>query len=282
MQVLKNVPIPSNFNKPIVTDLFYEKNGTQKPLVIFIHGYKGYKDWGVFGNMNDAFLAEGLALLKFNFSHNGGTLEQPIDFPDLDAFGKNTYSMELNDLQTVINWICNQTEHHDEIDIHNITLIGHSRGGGIATLTAASDSRVKRIVTWAAVSTLDRTMFHNGSELEAWKKSGVFYVMNGRTNQQMPHFISFYEDYIKNQKRLNVENAARHINIPHLIIHGDGDTSVPFSHAENLHTWNPKSSLMNISDSNHVFGGKHPWTENDLPQDFKDVLNHSFRFIKNS
>ena len=229
--------------------------------------------------MNDAFLVQGFALLKFNFSHNGGTVENPIDFPDLDAFGKNTYSMELDDLQTVLNWICNQTEYHNEIDINNITLIGHSRGGGIATLTAASDSRVKQLVTWAAVCTLDRTMFQDGPELDAWKKSGVFYVVNGRTKQQMPHYISFYEDYIQNQARLNVENAAHKIQIPHLIIHGDGDNAVPFSHAENLHSWNPKSKLINIPNSNHVFGGKHPWKEENLPEDFEEVLKQTFAFL---
>ncbi len=279
MQILKNFPLTSNHGRPIVTDLLYEKTGTKKPLVIYVHGYKGYKDWGMFGKMNDRFLAEGFALLKFNFSHNGGTVEQPIDFPDLEAFGQNNYSMELDDLQTVINWICESTEHHNEIDINKISLIGHSRGGGIVTLTAASDSRIERVISWAGVCTLDRTMFQDGPELEAWKKSGVFYVINGRTKQQMPHYIQFYEDYIKNQERLSVENAARQISIPHLVIHGDGDTSVPFSHAENIHSWNTKSALINIENSNHVFGGKHPWEEENLPKDFEEVLEHTFLFL---
>ena len=279
MKILSNFPIPSHHNRPIVTDLLYKKNGIQKPLVIFIHGYKGYKDWGMFGNMNAVFLNEGFALLKFNFSHNGGTLEQPVDFPDLEAFGMNNYRMELDDLQTVINWICNATIHHSEIDINNIILIGHSRGGGIATLTSALDSRVKKLVTWAGVSTLDRTMFHEGPELEQWKKEGVFYVVNGRTQQQMPHYIQFYEDYIQNRERFNIEKAARKIEIPHLIIHGDGDLAVPFYHAKNLHRWNPKSNLINIQNSNHVFGGKQPWEESELPTDFQIVLNKTFQFL---
>lgn len=122
--------------------------------------------------------------------------------------------------------------------------------------------------------------FHEGPELDAWKESGVFYVINGRTKQQMPHFIQFYEDYTSNQERLSVEHAARKIVIPHLIIHGDGDDAVPFSHAENLHSWNPKSELVNIPDSNHVFGGKHPWVEENLPEDFVEVLQKTSIFIK--
>ena len=47
----------------------------------------------------------GIAVLKFNFSHNGGTVEQPIDFPDLEAFGHNNYTKELDDLNQVLDWV---------------------------------------------------------------------------------------------------------------------------------------------------------------------------------
>ena len=56
------------------------------PLIIFCHGYKGFKDWGAWNLMAEAFAKIGFCFIKFNFSHNGGTIEQPIDFPDLEAF----------------------------------------------------------------------------------------------------------------------------------------------------------------------------------------------------
>ena len=34
------------------------------------------------------------------------------------------------------------------------------------------------------------------------EKDGVKYVVNGRTKQQMPHFIQFYEDFKQNEKDL--------------------------------------------------------------------------------
>lgn len=280
MAILQNFLVQGKHQKPIITDLFYKKTGTKKPLVIFCHGYKGYKDWGVFGKMNDTFTDQNFALLKFNFSHNGGTVAQPIDFPDLDAFGKNNYMMELDDLQSVINWITENEEHQEEIDTNNITLIGHSRGGGIATLTAAKDSRIKQLVTWAAVSTLDRTMFHEGPELEQWKKEGVFYIVNGRTKQQMPHYIEFYENFMEHQAYLDIQTATEKITIPHLIIHGDGDVAVPIHHAQNLHQWNPKSELFVVPGANHVFGAKQPWTEPSFPKDFDLVLEKTFEFLK--
>ena len=75
------------------------------------------------------------------------------------------------------------------------------------------------------------------------------------------------------------DSAAKKINVPHLIVHGDGDIAVPFFHAENLHSWNSKSELVNIPNANHVFGGKQPWTEDELPKDFISVLEHSLNFL---
>ena len=261
-------------------DLYYQQTNSPKPLVIFCHGYKGYKDWGVFDKMSPLFVDKGFALLKFNFSHNGGTLEQPIDFPDLDAFGNNNYTTELDNLQTVIDWICENKEYQEEIDIKKITLIGHSRGGGLVTIKAAEDSRISKVISWAGVATLDRSMFQEGAELEQWKREGVFYITNGRTKQRMPHYIQFYHNYIENKDRLSVQKAAERIRIPHLIIHGDGDTSVPVNHAHNLHQWNPNSEICIISEANHVFGAKQPWTESNFPKDFDLVLEKTFQFLK--
>ena len=282
MVSLKNSLIKGTHGKPIVSDLYYHKTNTRKPLVIFCHGYKGYKDWGAFDLMSSSFLEAGIALLKFNFSHNGGTPEQPIDFPDLEAFGNNNYMIELDDLESVINWVSTAEEFKDEIDINNIILIGHSRGGTIAILKASEDARIKKLVTWAAVCDLNRSMFEQGAELEQWKKDGVCYIVNGRTKQKMPHYIQFYHNYSKNKERLDVKKAVKQLSIPQLIVHGEGDLAVPLIHAENLHQWNPASELMLLPEANHVFGTSQPWLEDKLPEDFSIVLKKTIDFINKS
>ena len=55
-------------------------------VVVFVHGYMGFKDWGAWHLMMKHFVNEGFAFVKYNVSHNGGTIENPIDFPDLGAF----------------------------------------------------------------------------------------------------------------------------------------------------------------------------------------------------
>ena len=81
MIVSKNNILERVDNKPILWDLFYEQSNARLPLIIFCHGYKGFKDWGAWDLVAKAFASAGFCFVKFNFSHNGGTIEQPIDFP---------------------------------------------------------------------------------------------------------------------------------------------------------------------------------------------------------
>jgi len=264
--------------KPILLDVSFNKNGKQKPILIFCHGYKGFKDWGCWNVFASNIAKEDLFFLKFNFSHNGGTMEQPIDFPDLNAFGENNFTKELDDLEKVISWITSsENKYSTEVNSQDIILVGHSRGGGIATIKASEDSRVTKVITLAGASDY-KSRFPVGDELAYWRKKGVAYVENARTKQQMPHYIQFYNNFIDNEARLTISEAAKKISIPHLIIHGTTDETVPFQEAEALHTWNSGSELFAIENANHVFGGSHPWESDVLPEDLELVANEIINF----
>ncbi|MDW5289485.1 alpha/beta hydrolase [Formosa sp. PL04] len=278
MKHISNYQLPGTHGKPILTDLYYTENNTPKPILIFCHGYKGFKDWGAWNLMAEAFAEAGYFFIKFNFSHNGGTPEQPIDFPDLEAFGQNNYTKELDDLKSVIDWITTNTNYNTQADTNNITLIGHSRGGGIVTVKAEEDNRITRVITLAGVSDYASRM-SSGEDLAQWKKDGVQYVINGRTKQQMPHYYQFYEDFKTNQNRLNIQRAVSHLKIPYLIIHGNTDTSVLIEEAYNLHEWSPNSELKIIEGANHVFEAAHPWNQNQLPIQLQEAINNVISFI---
>ena len=279
MKIEKNIPVKGKHNKPIVTDVFYNEEQLQKPIVIFCHGYKGFKDWGGWNIMAKQFAEAGFFFVKFNFSHNGGTLEQPIDFPDLEAFGNNNYSKEQDDLESIIDWILNNKNYQNQIDKQSISLIGHSRGGGSVLLKSQENTNVKKVITLAGVSDY-KSRFPTGEILEQWKKDGVAYITNGRTNQQMPHFYQFYEDFIGNEDRLDIKKATENLSIPHLIIHGDNDTSVQLEEAKNLKKWNPNAQLEIIKHTDHVFNVSHPWEKETIPKEFKEVITKSIAFLK--
>ncbi|MFD0834891.1 alpha/beta hydrolase family protein [Mariniflexile aquimaris] len=278
METQKHFVIHGKHQKPIVIDVSYPENKTKLPIIIFCHGYKGFKDWGAWNLMAKAFAKAGFYFIKFNFSHNGGTVEQPIDFPDLEAFGNNNYTKELDDLETVIDWVFNTKEVTKLTDVNTLSLIGHSRGGGIVLIKAEEDKRVKTVITLAGVCDFANRTAAIG-DLKQWKEEGVTYVLNGRTKQQMPHFYQFYEDFKANKERLTIKRAVSNLNIPHLIIHGDTDTSVLIDEAEQLHQWNPQSKLIIIEGANHVFETQHPWQKEKVSSQLNEVVKHSFAFL---
>ncbi|GAA3643900.1 alpha/beta hydrolase family protein [Flavivirga jejuensis] len=278
MIIKKDTVIDGKHGKSILIDATYTSNNTNKPIIIFCHGYKGFKDWGAWHLMANTFAEAGFCFIKFNFSHNGGTMEQPIDFPDLEAFGNNNYTKELDDLESVIDWVFNNDVIKDIGNTNNISLIGHSRGGGIVTIKAEEDTRIRSIISLAGVCDFGKRTATTG-DLESWKKDGVKYVLNGRTKQQMPHFYQFYEDFVKNEARLTIKRAVSNLNVPHLIIHGNADTSVFMDEAEKLHNWNPNSKLEIIEGANHVFGASHPWDKKELTKHLKEAINAILLFL---
>ncbi|GGI56168.1 alpha/beta hydrolase family protein [Winogradskyella haliclonae] len=279
MHIEKNIVLQHDNQKPIVIDTFCNLKLQNQPIVIFCHGYKGFKDWGAWDIMAKSIADAGFCFVKFNFSHNGGTVESPIDFPDLEAFGNNNYTKELDDLGDVIDWTTKSFYSNGAVNTSKIYLIGHSRGGGIAILKTAEDSRVKKLVTLASVCDFEKRTATIGN-LDQWKKDGVKYVTNGRTKQQMPHYYQFYEDFVENKERLNIKSACKAIKVPQLIIHGDADTSIHVEEAKNIHQWATNSQLKIIKNANHVFNVKHPWVETYISKQLAEVVSEIINFIK--
>ena len=278
MKISHNNILLREQKKPILIDYFFKQNKQKKPLVIFCHGYKGYKDWGSWNIMAQEFAKADLFFVKFNFSHNGGTMENPIDFPDLEAFANNNYSIELEDLESVINSVLNHQIFETEIDKTNITLIGHSRGGGIAVLKASQNTKISKVISWNGISDIE-ARFPKGEALEAWKKAGVGYIQNTRTKQQMPNKFQVYEDYLANKDNLDIKKAIKNLEIPHLIAQGTNDIVVLPIEAENMHKWNVNSELFMVEDMDHGLGNLQPWLEEKLPEFMVKVVDKSIAFV---
>ena len=275
----KNLILARENKKPIAYDVSYSSSQTKKPIVIFCHGYKGFKDWGAWHLVAETFAQEGFFFLKFNFSHNGGTIDQPIDFPDLKAFGQNNFTKELEDLEDIISVITSSKKFGKEIDLTNISLIGHSRGGGIVLIKAEENPKIKNVITWAGVCDFKARFQENSENFKQWKKTGITFIENGRTHQQMPHEFQFYTNFKENEKRLTIKRAVENLKSHQLIVHGSEDTSVILSEAQMLHKWNPKSKLVTIDKADHVFGSSHPWDLQKLPKDLLSVVIESIKYI---
>lgn len=279
MIIKQNNIIHSENKRPIIYDVFYNKDNTPKPVVVFCHGYKGFKDWGAWHLVAQTFAEAGFFFLKFNFSHNGGTVEQPIDFPDLEAFSKNTYTKELDDVDRVLKELKIYTQ---ETNPAQVNIIGHSRGGGLALLAAEIHDNIVKSATWASVSDFAMRFYEGTEAFEQWKKSGITYVENARTNQQLPHKFSFYEDFDANREAYTIKRAVSNTHKPLLIVHGSEDTTVPQHEAESIKKWAPQAKLHVIEGADHVFQTKHPWKAKTLPNEMKEAVKETITFFKSN
>lgn len=266
-------------NRPFLSDVSYSQNGEKKPLILLIHGFKGFKDFMYFNLLADLLSDAGFVVVKMNLSHNGTTPDQPADFADLEAFGNNNYTIELDDIGVMLNHIESSDFNvaKKEADLDKIYLMGHSRGGGISIVKASEDNRIKKLVTLASVSSLTSVM--PVAVIKEWKMAGVHYVFNGRTKQEMPLYYQLAEDYFANEARFNVLDCEKKLTIPHVIIHGDKDETVSVDSAIAINRKSKNGKLVIINEATHTFGGFHPYTEKKLPKHAAIALKEIVDFL---
>lgn len=270
----QNFNIPGAKGRAMLLDITFDDALKNAPLIIFAHGFKGFKDWGAHNLMARHFAEKGFRFLKFNFSHNGTTTDHPTEFRDLIAFGDNTFSIELDDLDTVVDFAANGSSMPPASTIY---LMGHSRGGGISIVKAAEDERIKKLVTLASISNF-RNLWAPETE-EQWRLRAVIYMPNTRTGQQMPLKVSLLDDLDKNQARLDIRARAAEIKQPWLIIHGSADTSVPFSQAEELKRAQKDAEMAVIPEADHTFGASHPYLKKTLPGPLLECCRETINFF---
>lgn len=242
-------------------------------LIVFCHGFKSFMDWGTFELIGDYFCQRGFNFLRFNYTHNGTTPETPIEFTDLEAFGQNNFEKELFDTQAVLQKVSS----HISIKNPSLFLMGHSKGGATALAYSLENTKIKSCATLAAV--LDPIkQYGNTSDLK-WKKEGVKYILNGRTNQNMPLYFQFPINTLAIQKRLKLVDLLKKDERDFLIVHGREDETIPFSETDVVNNLN-HVEVMALEGANHTFGAKHPYLDSDLPEPTIRALNHIIEFFK--
>ena len=241
----------------------YLPAGETRPLPVSVvcHGFKGFKDWGLFPPLAERLAASGRAVALFDFSHNGiGVL--PGEFSRLDLFERQTVSRHVADLGTVLDFLDGQGEGAAFAATCNLqrnrhfNVVGHSLGGLVAVLRAADDARIVQVTALNALSDLARFSPAQLAELE---REGRVLVRNQRTGQDLPLGRAWFED----AARHDVEGAATQVFVPSLVVYGESDESVEPDHSRRLNDWIAGSRLVGVPGAGHTFGAQHPfagWT----------------------
>ncbi|MES2455144.1 MAG: alpha/beta fold hydrolase [Bacteroidota bacterium] len=257
--------------KEIRGDYTYDDTKTIKGTIIFVHGFKGFKDWGTHNLVANWFAEKGFRYLKFNLSHSGVTEQNPNDVTDMDAFAANTVSMELADTKTILDYTA------ETFTDSPLYLLGHSRGGGIAILTAAKDERISKLITWASIA--DFASLWKKEQEKEWMHTGRIFVVNARTKEEMPLNNTLLYDFRQHKEAFDLLKAADQVKVPWLILHGDQDVNVDFSVAQQLAQKQISAKICKIEGANHVFGASHPYTSDHLPLHLQQVVEKTLDFI---
>jgi len=249
-------PVTTKWVRPgalgdILIDVRHAPSAGPAPAVVILHGFKGFKDWGMFPPLADRLARAGLAAVSWNTSGSGVDDEGRFSFPE--RFAHATFSADLADLDIVLAAVRDGSL---GLTPTSVGLVGHSRGGGIAILHAAGDSGIHALVTWGAISS---TMRWSAEMRQHWRTLGSLAVTNTRTGEVLQLSTDLLDDAERNAEALDIERKAAMITAPWCIVHGAVDETVPAAEAHLLASANPRADLRLIENTGHTFGAVHPF-----------------------
>jgi dipeptidyl aminopeptidase/acylaminoacyl peptidase len=280
--------VASTEELPIYYDLYTPDSAATDealPVIIFVHGFKGFKDWGAFPEACKQLSSAGFAVLAMNFSLNG-VGESMTEFDQLELFARETFSQDLDDIGSVISALRKgdiELPEEVNIDTQTIGILGHSRGGHTATSAAAEYPEIRCLVTWSAVADYRDRWSSNPLMVAYWEERGITEIKNGRTGQMMPLKKVVYEDILDNADRLVALKRVQELTAPALFIHSRGDDGVSYTEAEKLyeHCSSDRKELQLMPDSGHTFDTAHPFDGGDFPATFQKVMEHTQQWFVN-
>jgi pimeloyl-ACP methyl ester carboxylesterase len=260
-------------------DYMAAKSQTADGTLVICHGFKGFKDWGMFPYAAD-LLADQVNVVRFNFSYNG-VGEDLLEFTELDKFAVETYSRDLEDLDAVVDLIesgdlrlvvGSNVDHAGSYPFHAgdrkekrdsstssepLFLLGHSRGAGVCLVYALDHpGAVAGVVSWNGITHVD---LFSEKDKEVMRENGRTFTMNGRTKQNMPLGVEILQDMELNRERYDIKGRITGAAFPIVLIQGTEDTQRLRDGSAELVKLQPAVEWKQIPGGNHTFGAVHPY-----------------------
>ena len=218
--------------------------------ILFIPGFKGFKDWGGWPWFCSELAVAGHRVFRMNPSMCGvGPSLDTFDQPE--RFARQTLAHDVEDVQAVLA--------DDELGISAPILLGHSRGGLVAALSARVLDGVSAVITMGTPTDLVRI---SEQELKQWRADGRREIVNARTGEVLYQDVEVLEDYLQQGDAYSAPLALQHAGVPVLAIHGAEDEAVDFSSTEVLLAGvdSQHARKIIVAGAGHTFGLTHPFT----------------------
>lgn len=243
--------IPGADGQPIYGDAHVPR-GEAAGVLLICHGFKGYKDYGLFPRLAAA-AERGLIAHRFNFSHSGMTRRiETFERPEL--FERETWMKQVHDVRAVAAAV-----RRGEIAGGALPMVwfGHSRGG-VTVLLAANDAPDEPVglVTAGAPNYTCNLSEH---ERRALRKHARLPSPSSRTQQTLYVGKQWLEEIEADPERHDPLKAIAQAPCPVLVVHGSGDATIDLSCAEALAAaGGEKATLRVIEGASHTFDARNP------------------------
>ncbi|WP_321347776.1 alpha/beta fold hydrolase [uncultured Draconibacterium sp.] len=208
------------------------KTNEKCPLVIIMHGVFSNREFPVLTEIADSLQSQGIASIRFDFNGHG---ESDGEFINM------TVPSEVKDAKAVFEY-CKSLYF-----VSDISLLGHSQGGVVTSLTAGElKDAVKSVVLLAPAAVME-------DQVSAGMMMGVTF-----DPENIPEFITVFNhqvgrEYLSTILTLNIYPRAAEYKGPVCIIHGKADQVVPYSYGERYDEIYSNSTLHLLDGENHLF-----------------------------
>jgi len=260
---VKNWTIPGADGEPIIGST-HRPDCEPRGTLIIAHGFKGYKDYGMFPLIADDGARCGFISHRFNFSHSGMT-ENIDTFEKPELFERDTWNKQVHDLRTVIEHVSSADDGLPHV------LFGHSRGGVTVLLTAAryadDDSFLQPagLITVAAPSGCN---FLSEEDQRVILDRGYVESPSSRTGQTLRVGRAFLTEQLDDPENHDLLALVPRIRCPMLIVHGEDDPTVAVSSANAIAeaATAPVTELL-VPGADHVMNTQNPTPRDASPSD---------------
>lgn len=204
-------------------------------VVLVLHGFPGMAP--ILSDVVSSLCQAGFAPMSFHYKGCWG------------SGGSYSFLGALRDTQKALDLVVDRKD----LDIDNLSIIGHSFGGLIAILMAAKSEMIKRVTALCPVANMKAEL----SSIRAKNilQKGLPFV----SGFPMRKAVKEWETLSRQYEPIDyVEKIAPR---PFLLIHGDKDDIIPLSCSKMLFSkaFEPKKMSI-VSGADHIFAGNHKKT----------------------
>ncbi len=246
-------------NTIIYGDIRQPSEAGRYPIVLILHGFKSWKDWGFFPYVSEQMATAEYISVNISFSHCGVT--PGSDFIDkVEEFSNGTVTQQIEDVINVITSI--KLNSIEEIDLSShwdgrIFIIGHSRGGAIAIIVASRIEGINGLALWAPIARFIRV---SARQKELWINEGKFTFTDAQSKREL-YIKKSYIDDIENNDNFDLIKASSMLTMPAIFLHGKQDMTVLAKESETLFDaiQHKNKKIEIIERTGHTFGINHPF-----------------------